>query len=474
MVSRLMRPAFDRVDAALLGAYLLVAALGTWTSCLLFHDGVVYLTSAWFGDGWGLFYRQFPTRLVSTLIEFGPVWCLHALFSLPSDLFILFSHILYFAGPLGLWLVLRAVERDRIVSRLYLSIVLAMIYFISELVAGFGLWLIWLVLLAMPERSIVSRIAVSALFAPLLALTHPGVGLLSIVFAALGWLLLLFRRPFPRHLAISATLMGAFLVAFYFITGDAVAPTNPTITPYATAYRYDYVNPLWLLATLALFPATSALWFLLLAPGTRAAAIRWRVAPAAEWIGGAIGLWFAAAGTGLLTYMYARHSAGHVLALALALALVAPAAWLTAARRPLVIYAAIAAVAAVSYNVDLFLFGRFVDRYMAPGVVDVDAARADPWPTPEVQPFGWRIFFKWKADPDYVRNVVVPDYGRYRVALAFYSFFRSDRQSIVFHRLPQGEWIPFECAPVDRALARARDDMDRRFLTFLSGPYCVR
>jgi hypothetical protein len=135
------------------------------------------------------------------------------------------------------------------------------------------------------------------------------------------------------------------------------------------------------------------------------------------------------------------------------------------------LYAAIAAVAVVSYNVDLFLFGRFVDLHMAPGVVDVDK-QSVPWSTRFVAPTA-RIYFKWAAGPDYVRDVVVPTYDWYRVTLAFYSFFRSDRQSILFHRLGRpGEWLPYDCATLDRV--RASDEQDRFFLTFLSQNYCVR
>jgi hypothetical protein len=83
-------------------------------------------------------------------------------------------------------------------------------------------------------------------------------------------------------------------------------------------------------------------------------------------------------------------------------------------------------------------------------------------------------FFKWAAKPDYVRDVVLPDYQRYYQALAFYSFFRSDGHSVLFHRIPPRQWIPFECPPVERALAHARDDLHRQFLAFLSEHYCVR
>jgi hypothetical protein len=48
------------------------------------------------------------------------------------------AHALYFAVPLVLWLALRAIERDRLFSRLYLAIVLVLMYFPSELIVGVG------------------------------------------------------------------------------------------------------------------------------------------------------------------------------------------------------------------------------------------------------------------------------------------------------------------------------------------------
>jgi hypothetical protein len=187
-----------------------------------------------------------------------------------------------------------------------------------------------------------------------------------------------------------------------------------------------------------------------------------------------VGLWFGAAGTGLLTWIYARHTGGHVLALALALALAAPTAWLVAARKPLMLYAAIATVAALSYNADLFLFGRFVDRTARPGVLDIDATPGI-WPAPMSAPYGVRSYLKWAAGADYQRDVVVPMYDWYRVTLAFYSYFRSARKSVMFHAVgKRGEWVPFECAPLERVRARPHDEPDRMFLAFLSDRYCVR
>jgi hypothetical protein len=138
------------------------------------------------------------------------------------------------------------------------------------------------------------------------------------------------------------------------------------------------------------------------------------------------------------------------------------------------LYAAIVAIAAVSYNVDLVLFGRFVDRHLAAGLTDVDNLPPSEWPRPRKRAaIDATTVFKWSAGSDYVRDIVVPDYQRYILSLAFYSFFRSDRNTILFHTLPAGFWTPFECPAVRRALAGARDDLDRRFLKFLSENYCV-
>jgi hypothetical protein len=73
-----------------------------------------------------------------------------------------------------------------------------------------------------------------------------------------------------------------------------------------------------------------------------------------------------------------------------------------------------------------------------------------------------------------VRDVVVPDYGGQRMTFAFYTFFRSNRRVVLFPALDRpGEWVPFECAPVDRALAKPYDAIDARMLRFIRERYCV-
>jgi hypothetical protein len=161
------------------------------------------------------------------------------------------------------------------------------------------------------------------------------------------------------------------------------------------------------------------------------------------------------------------------MALALVLALPAPAAWLRRAERPLILFAAIVAASALSFNLDLWLFGRFVDRELRPGIVDAATLPA-PWPSKRPEPVAGRILFKFGVGEEYVRDGVMPSYDWSRIPLAFYTYFRSDRQGALFHPLGGGaEWRPFECPAVERALAQARDAQDRQFLEFLARHYCA-
>ena len=464
----------DRTDAALLGAFLLAAVLGSWQRCLLVNDGAVYLTAAWLGDAWHLFFDQNTGRAVSTLMQFGLAWALRPVFGASSDAFMLAGHALYFAGPLVLWAIMRRVEPHRAYSRLYLAVILMMIYFTSEAVVGLGFWLIWFAWVETAGRSRPVIAASTVVFAAVIAFTHPAMMLVSLLAAAVGCALILAGRPFPRHQAIAAAAMGGLLMAAFVAMSAVFHPSNSTILFQQGLNRYDYIDPVWMMRTFILFPMLPAVWLLLLAPGLESARLRWRLPPRAIWILGALGLWFAAAGTGLLTWLYARHTAPHVLAVTLALALVAPAAWLASARRPLVLCAAIAATAALSYTVDLFLFGRFVDRHFQPGVVNV-ATPSVAWPPPMTGLYGMRSYVKWAVGADYQRDVVVPIYDWYEVTLAFYSFFRSDRQAILFHALDRrGTWVPFECGPLAAVQRQPHDARDQLLLTFLTQHYCVR
>jgi hypothetical protein len=459
-------------DAALLAAYLLAAALGTSTGCLLLNDGAVFLTAIWLGDAWDLYFGQFAGRALALLLSFGPAWAARRLVDLPSAVFVPLAHVLYFAVPLAIWLVLRSIERQRVFSRLQLAIALPLVCFPSELVVGTGLWLIWLCLVCERTGGWRPALAVTLPMGAVLVFTHPVLALMSLLYLGVGGALAVFGRAVPRQSLIAAAAMTVLLLAGYLATSRLFAPSNPTIAFALGVNRDKYVDPAWMIATMVLFPMLAALWLLLLAPGTHAARLRWRFPPIAMLVVAAIGLWFAAAGTGLLTWVYSRHTAAHVLALAAALALANPTVWLAEARRPLVLHAAVMAVAALSYNIDLFVFGRFVDRFPGQGVVDVEANAG--WPPQVEGPFGARVYFKWAAGPDYLRDVLVPGYDWYRVTLGPYSWFRSDRQRVLFHPLgKRGDWIPFQCGPVGRALERAPDAADRMFLDFLRQKYCV-
>jgi hypothetical protein len=468
-----MTPPLERTDWALLSAYLLAAVLGTCTSALLINDGAIFLAAGWLGDSWNLYFSQDADRVVSMLLTYGPAWAARAAFDLSANAYIVLAHAFYFAVPLGLWLLVRGAETHRLFSRLYLAISLPMIYFPTEQIHGIGIWLIWLALVSDPARAVRRALVITVAFGIVLGLTHPSIAMMSLLYLAVGIALTAFRRPVPRQSLIAAALMSVLLVVAYLMTSRWLAATNPTVLAALAVNRYDYVDPRWMLATMALFPALAALWLLLLAPGAQSARLRWHLTPRILWIIAALGVWFAAAGTGLLTWLYARHTAPHVLALAVALALVAPALWLAYATRPLMLYAAVVAAAVVSYNVDLFLFGRFLDRHSAPGMVDVDKLEPRPWPPRYGGASAAGIAFKWTAGPNYVRDVVVPVYDWHRVTLAFYSFFRSDRQSILFHRLgSHGDWLPYHCAALARV--KPRDDRDAAFVAFLSANYCVR
>jgi hypothetical protein len=470
----------DSTDKALLAAYLLVAFIGIWQSSLLVIDGAVYLAAAWLGDAWALYFDQNAGRAVSTLLQYGPVWALRTAFGMSASSFLVAAHVFYFAVPLGLWVAIRTVESQRIFSRLYICAALSLIYFPSEMVQGIGFWMIWVAWIADPRRSRASKIIATTALAPLIAFTHPGVALLSIVFAAMGIALHAFGRSFPVRMAFAAAAMGSALVASYFATTALLPPTNPTIVAQYGGAKYDYIDPVWMLATLGLFPMLAALWLLLLAPGLNVARLRWRLSPLAIWAIAAIGLWFAFNGTNPLTWIFARHTAPYALAVALALALASPAAdWCEASHLPITSFAAVIVAGSMSYGTDLFLFGRFVEARLTPLLsatttrsLQIESIASS---TLAHQPSNARVYFKWAAAPDYVRDIVVPMYGAQRMSFAFDSFFRSDRRAVLYRPLArQGEWVPFECGRIEHVRVRKHDTADEKFLSFLAEQYCVR
>lgn len=463
----------DRSDKALLAAFLLAAGLGTWTRCLMHDDGAIIIAAGWLGNFWDLYAGQIPDRAAAVLAMHGPAWWARATFDLDSTTYVVLAHALYFAVPLVLWLVLRAVESERLFSRLYLAIVLPTLYFPTELIFGVGIWMTWLAWVSGPDRTTANVALVTLLLGAVMAFSHPVLALMGLLFVAVGIALRVFGRHLsPRTLSSVAFLSVAILVV-HFAMEYRLPPVNPTDGASHEANQLAYINPLWMLRTIAHFPMLAALWFLLLVPAGYLLRRQWRLLPTVTLVVAAFGLWFAFAGTSLKTDTWARHTGVYVLALALALALPMPAAWLKRAERPLILFAAIAAVSAISFNIDVWLFGRVIDRELRPGIVDA-ATVPDPWPSTLPEPATLRIIFKYGAGKDYVHDVVMPSYDFSRVPLAFYSYFRSDRHGVLFHPLGGGaDWRPYECHAVARALDHARDAQDRMFLELVSRQYCA-
>lgn len=463
----------DRSDKALLAAFLLAAGFGTWTHCLMHDDGAIIIAAGWLGDFWDLYAGQIPDRAAAVLAMHGPAWWVRSALDLDSGTYVTLAHALYFAVPLVLWLVLRAVERNHLFSRLYLAIVLPMLYFPTELIFGLGIWMIWLALVSDPARSTASVAFFTLLLGAIMAYSHAVLALMGLLFIVAGAALAAFRRRLPARTLFAVALLSVAILAIHFAMDHLLPPANATDGASHATNRLAYINPVWMLKTVVYFPMLAALWFLLLVPAASPPRQGWRFAPVATLVVAALGLWFALAGTSLKTDTWARHTGVYVLALTLVLALPAPASWLKAAERPLILFAAIAAVSAISFNVDVWLFGRYIDRERHPGIVDA-ATVADPWPSRPSGSTALRIAFKYGAGQDYVRDVVMPSYDFSRVPLAFYSYFRSDRRSVLFHPLGGGaEWRPYQCPAVERALGQARDSQDREFLELVARHYCA-
>ena len=76
-----------RSDKALLAAFLLAAALGTWTRCLMHEDGAVILSAGWFGSIWDLYISQIASRAVAVFAMHGPAcWPASASTSMPAPI----------------------------------------------------------------------------------------------------------------------------------------------------------------------------------------------------------------------------------------------------------------------------------------------------------------------------------------------------------------------------------------------------
>ena len=462
-----------RSDKALLAAFLLAAAVGTWTRCLMHDDGAVILSAGWFGSFWDLYASQIASRAVAVLAMHGPAWLARVALDLDAGAYLTLAHLLYFAVPLVLWLMLRAVERDRLFSRLYLALALAMIYFPTELIFGVGLWLIWLALVSEPARSTAGVVLATLVLGAVMAFTHPALALMGMFFVAAGLVLPLFGQRLPTRTLVAVAVLSMALLVFYLAAAHWLPPTNPTDGATQEANRFAYLSPVWMLRTVMYFPMIAALWFLLLVPGADTLRLRWRFSPHATLAIAVLGLWFAAAGTSPedkhldAPHRPLRDGAG-------AGPCLARTGGVAAARRAaLILFAAIVAVSGLSFNVDLWLFGRFIDRELRPGIVDAATLPA-PWPSKRPEPVAGRILFKFGVGEEYIRDGVMPSYDWSRLPLAFYSYFRSDRQGALFHPLGGGaEWRPFECLAVERAHAHARDAQDRQFLEFLARHYCA-
>jgi hypothetical protein len=473
----------DSCDAALLLAFAVVTAIGTWQCCLLVNDGAVFLAAGWLGNVWDLSLSQNPPRAVSLLAMFGPAWALRSALDLSAETYVVVAHLLYFAVPLLLWLAIRGVEPHPAFARLYLCLAMALVFFPSEVIVAMGLWLIWAAIVARPGRSLAFAVLATVGFAAPISFTHALTALLSLLYLLAGGLLAATGRPFPRHALVAAAIMTVLLLGAFFLADAWQAGGNPTGNAWLEKSRYTYLDLGEMLATVILYPVLIALWLLLLAPGFGAAVAHRRLSSILVLAIGALGLWFAANGVDVVTWIFARRTGPYVLVVSLVLALALPAAqWLAAARRPFMLFAGVMAMASLSYGLDLALFDRAVEARLAPLVeraetppafADIAGPGTMPWQSRPVPRPLLRGYFKWMAVDDYVRDLVIPDYGGERMTIAFYSYFRSNRRAVLYRTL-DNEWVPFECAPVVRALADARDDIDRRFLRFLSEQYCVR
>ena len=187
----------DRCDGALLAAFAIVAALGTWNGCLLVNDGAVLLSAGWLGNAWDLYLDQVAGRAVSTLVAFGPAWLARWALDLGPASYVAAAHALYFAVPLLLWAAIRTIEPQRLFSRLYLAMALVLVYFPTELIVGTGLWMTWAAVVADPARSTRQVVATTLVLGLVMAFTHPSLAAMSLLYAVTGGALLAFGRPFP-------------------------------------------------------------------------------------------------------------------------------------------------------------------------------------------------------------------------------------------------------------------------------------
>jgi hypothetical protein len=231
------------------------------------------------------------------VLSFGPAQLVLRLLPLSSGAFVALSHVLYFAVPLALWLVLRTIEPHRVFSRLYLASVLALVFFPSELIVGSGLWLISLALACDERRNGRLVVVATILLGGAMVFTHPALALMSLLYLVVGIGRRAFGRPVPNRSPFAMAALGALLGLGYFVTSRLLVPTNPTVAAGIARSSAAYVDPREMILAIGQFTATGVLWLLLLGPGLIGRFSRIGVVILAI-----AGVWFAAAGTDLLTF----------------------------------------------------------------------------------------------------------------------------------------------------------------------------
>ena len=437
------------------------------------HDGAILLTAGWLGDAWDLYFSQNASRAVSTLLSFGPVWLVRRAFGPSAGTYMVLGHVLYFAMALVPWLVLRAIEPHRLFSRLYLAVTLAMIYFLAEVVFGVAFWLMWLAVIVRPART-TAQIALATLLLGLaMAFCHPVTGLMTLVYLVAGGVLVGLRRPFPRHTLVAGAALAVLLLLAYFAQSRWLAATNPTILNAVSIIRFDYIDPDLDGGNDGDVPDAGRAVVAPAGAGLHCG----RDAPVAPTVALIADL--------RAVVRSGRH--GHA-----DLALRPPHRGLHPGRGGRARPAAARGLARRRQRrVGALCPGRIGGvRVRTTSISCCSAASSiatprqagsmsigSPWHGS--REFGGQqrhaLAFKWGAGQDYVRDMVVPTFDWYRLTLAFYTYFHSDRQRVLYHLVERpGDWKPYECPALARARALPHDATDLKFIDFLAEHYCPR
>jgi hypothetical protein len=234
----------------------------------------IIIAAGWLGDFWNLYASQIPERAASVLVMHGPAAATRAAFDLGAGTYVTLAHALYFAVPLILWLVLRAVERDGLFSRLYLALTLPMLYFPTELIFGLGVWLIWLALVSDPARSTAGIVVATLLLGGIMIFTHPALALMRLLFVIAGLALPILGQRLPLQTLMAVAVPPVAILMAYFAEAHWFPPTNPTDGASHEANRFAYINPVWMLKTVVRFLVLALLWFLLLVPAVATLGLR--------------------------------------------------------------------------------------------------------------------------------------------------------------------------------------------------------